>query len=69
VDACLGNGTTGSNFDYAGPLTEATLLGSIAVRVPGQALAWDAANLRFKNSEEAQQMVARKYREGWREIA
>jgi predicted dehydrogenase len=69
VDACLGNGTTGSNFDYAGPLTEATLLGSIAVRVPGQTLAWDAANLRFKNSEEAQQMVARKYREGWREIA
>jgi predicted dehydrogenase len=34
VDACLGKGKTAANFDYAGPLTEAVLLGSVATRFP-----------------------------------
>lgn len=66
VDACLGNGTTGSNFQYAGPLAEATLLGTIAVRLPGQKLHWNAAEMRFTNSDDAQRMVSRKYREGFK---
>ena len=32
-----------SNFDYAGRLTEAMLLGNIAVRFAGTKLEWDAA--------------------------
>ena len=33
IDACKGNGTTGSSFpDHAGPLTEVVLLGNLAVR-------------------------------------
>ena len=30
VEAALGNGTAGANFDFSGPLTEAVLLGNVA---------------------------------------
>jgi predicted dehydrogenase len=54
-----------SNFDYAGRLTEAMLLGNIAVRFAGQTLAWDAAGLRFPNSAAATKLVGKEYRKGW----
>ncbi|OWK46681.1 Gfo/Idh/MocA family protein [Fimbriiglobus ruber] len=54
-----------SNFDFAGRLTEAMLLGNIAVRFAGQKLAWDAANLKFTNSEAATKLVKTEYRQGW----
>ncbi|HEY2249670.1 MAG TPA: Gfo/Idh/MocA family oxidoreductase, partial [Planctomycetaceae bacterium] len=38
ADACRGEGRTTSSFDYSGPLTEAVLLGSIAIRVPDEVL-------------------------------
>src|SRR5262249_39156819 len=41
ADACRGVGTATSHFGYSGPLTEAVLLGTIAIRVPGETLAWD----------------------------
>lgn len=66
VAACLGEGEpTTAGFDYAGPLSEAVLLGNIATRLPGTKLQWDAPNLRVTNSEEATKMVRRPYREGW----
>ena len=65
VKAVLGEGKTGANFDYAGPLTEAVLLGSVATRFPAQTLAWDAAGLRFTNVAEANAFVRRAYRAGW----
>ena len=34
--ACKGNGATRSSFDFAGPLTETVLLGTICVRMGGQ---------------------------------
>jgi hypothetical protein len=68
VDAVLGQGKTGANFDYAGPLTEAVLLGSVASRFPQQTLEWNAANQTFANVAAANQYVRRKYRAGW-EIA
>src|SRR5262249_35820789 len=46
VEACLGKGKTSANFDYAGPLTEAVLLGSVATRFPKTTLQWDAAALK-----------------------
>lgn len=54
-----------SNFDYAGRLTEAMLLGNIAVRFSGQKLEWDTAKLRFSNSEAASKFVSKEYRKGW----
>ena len=65
VEAALGNGTTGSNFAYAGPLTEAVLLANVANRFPGQTLEWNAKRLRFDNCDEANKHLRRTYREGW----
>lgn len=65
VDACLGQGTPSTTFDYAGPLTEAVLLGSVAVRYPHQTLEWDAANLEFTNEPTANTFLRRAPRAGW----
>jgi predicted dehydrogenase len=65
VDAVLGNGKTSTSFDYAGPLTEAVLLGPLATPFPKQTLEWNAARMKFGNSAEATHTVRRKYRAGW----
>jgi predicted dehydrogenase len=66
ADACRGEGKTTSPFDYAGPLTEAVLLGSIAIRVPGETLAWSAADLRITSSTKlANVLLTKSYRKGW----
>ena len=54
----------GSDFSYGGPLTEIALLGVIALKLPGTKLEWDAPNMRFTNSEEANQHVNPPYRRG-----
>ena len=66
VDACLGGEKTESHFAQTGPMTEAILLGTVAIRVPGQQLAWDSARLKITNNSEANRYLQRKYREGWR---
>ena len=65
VSACQGHGATGAGFDYAGPLTEAVLLGGVASRFPQTTLKWDSAKLRFDNAE-ANRLVSRPYRAGWK---
>lgn len=66
AEACVGGaGKPKAPFEYAGPLTEAVLLGSVAVRFPQTTLAWDAPQLRFDNVKEANAFVRRHYREGW----
>ena len=65
MDACKGAGTPTSNFDYSGPLTETVLLGTIAIRFPGQKLEWDSRSLTVTNVEEANQYVHHGYRAGW----
>ena len=65
VEAIRGNDKTSANFDYAGPLTEAVLLGSVATRFPQTTLDWKASSLKFTNNKEANQFVRRKYRKGW----
>ncbi len=55
-----------SNFDYAGPLTETVLLGTVAIQIKDQRLEWDAETLRFKNSAKANELLHRAYRDGWR---
>lgn len=54
-----------ANFDYAGPLTEAVLLGSVATRFQKQTLDWDAAAMKFPKTPAADQYVRRTYRKGW----
>jgi predicted dehydrogenase len=66
VDAVLGKTRTSTTFDYAGPLTEAVLLGPLATRFPKTTLEWEAKKLRFRNSKEATAFVRRKYRDGWK---
>lgn len=65
ADACRGEGQTSTPFSYAAKVTEAVLVGVVAGGLPPQRLAWDSANLRF-DSSEANALVKRRYREGWR---
>jgi predicted dehydrogenase len=65
ADACRGTGRTTSPFTYSGPLTETVLLGSIAIRLPGETLRWDAERLRFTNASTANDLLRKAYRKGW----
>ena len=64
TEACLGRGKTTANFAYAGPLTEAVLLGGVASHFPQTTLQWNAHKLRF-DLAEATHLVRRNYRKGW----
>jgi predicted dehydrogenase len=64
VEACRGEGKTTADFAYAGPLTEAILLGGIASRFPQTTLEWKAAKMKF-GLADANQFVRREYRQGW----
>jgi hypothetical protein len=45
-------------------MTEAILLGTVAIRSPGRALRWDAEKMKF-NRREADRYLKRTYRNGW----
>lgn len=71
--ACKGGGDPpGSNFDWAGPLTETVLLGNIALRpelrekLSSQTLNFDPEKLSFPNMPEANKFLHYEYREGWK---
>lgn len=80
VEACkkgYGQMELSSPFEYAGPMTEAILMGNLALRsygmrgangkgYPGRKkLLWDAKNMKITNFDEANQYVKREYRNGW----
>lgn len=65
VDACLGGEPTTAHFGYAGPLTEAVLLGTLANRFPGDELKWESEHLRIPNHEKANALLRRSYRKGF----
>ncbi len=78
VDACIagyGKIKLSSPFEYAGPFTEAVLMGNLAIRsygmrndkgFPGRKkLLWDAKNMKITNFDEANQFVKSEYRPGW----
>ncbi|MDF1754644.1 MAG: Gfo/Idh/MocA family oxidoreductase [Verrucomicrobiales bacterium] len=54
-----------TNFDYSGPMTEAVLLGTVAMRLQGQELKWDDAAGKFVGSDAANALIHDTYREGW----
>jgi len=53
------------SFEEVAPLSEAVTLAAIALRVPYKRLLWDAQQMAFTNSEEANKLVRREYRPGW----
>jgi predicted dehydrogenase len=53
-----------SRFSYAGPLTEAVLLGCVAIRARRKIL-WDGPNLMITDDAEANKYLKRQYRAGW----
>jgi hypothetical protein len=83
VNACMkgyDDAEVSSPFDYAGPFTEAVLMGNLAIRsyqlqtkdsngrpqYPGRKkLYWDAKNMKITNFDEANAFVMRDYRKGW----
>jgi len=64
IQACKGGEPAVSNFDYSGPMTEAVVLGNVAIRM-GQKLEWDAKNMTVTNVPEANALIKPEYREGW----
>ncbi|MCH7871490.1 MAG: Gfo/Idh/MocA family oxidoreductase, partial [Planctomycetes bacterium] len=52
IAACKGGPRPGSNFEYAGPMSEAVLLGNIAIR-SGKRLDWDPTQMKITNVPEA----------------
>jgi predicted dehydrogenase len=70
--ACKGGDPAGSNFDWAGPLTETVLLGNIALRkelkekLSGQRLKFNPEKFSFPDMPEADQFLHCLYREGWK---
>lgn len=65
VDACLDKGQTSSNFAYAGPLTEAVLLGVVAIQFPKEQLHWDAKSGEVTHHADATARLTKEYRKGW----
>jgi predicted dehydrogenase len=65
LDACRGGKTKpGANFEFSGTVTEALLLGNVALRA-GQRLVWDSANLKAVNVAAAEQYIRPQRRSGW----
>ncbi|MDP7302640.1 MAG: gfo/Idh/MocA family oxidoreductase, partial [Pirellulaceae bacterium] len=65
IHACKTGAPTTCNFEYAGWLTEANHLGNVAYRV-GKKLQWDHESLCATNAPEADELIHREYRKGWK---
>lgn len=64
IRAAKGGDPSCSDFKITSPYAEWLALTAITMRVGGK-LEWDAKNLRFTNSEEANKYVKPHFREGW----
>jgi predicted dehydrogenase len=64
IAAAKGGPPANCNFDFASLIAETALIGVISART-GKHLAWDAANMRFTNDEDANQYLNPPYRSGW----
>jgi len=65
VQACKTGSATRSDFSFAGPLTEAVLLGSVCIHNGGDPLHWDSAAMKFTNDPDANKFLHYEYRKGW----
>jgi predicted dehydrogenase len=64
LDACRGQGTTFSDFDVGGKLTEIGLAGVLGVRA-GKTLDWDGEKMKATNAPEADRFIRTEYRTKW----
>jgi len=65
IRACKQGTPTGSNFGYAGLLTQVALLGNVALRFLGKKVLWDHENMKITNVPEANDYLHYEYRKGW----
>ncbi len=65
LDGCLGVAKNESHFVQTGPMAEAIILGTVAIRRPDETLQWDSKRLRFTNDANANALLRRTYRNGW----
>ncbi len=67
VEACLASDPEkcGSKLSYAAPLTEALLIGCIALRFPGEELHFDPKTMKFTNKPEANVFLKAPKRGEW----
>lgn len=67
VEACLAGDLErcGSKLSYAAPLTEALLIGCIALRFPGESLEFSRRAMRFTNKPEANKFLKAPKRGDW----
>jgi predicted dehydrogenase len=64
IAACQGGAPAAANFGFASRVTEAILLGNVAVRT-GKTLDWDSAAFKVTNDAAANDLLHMAYREGW----
>jgi len=64
VNACRGQGTSFSNFDKGGLITEIGLIGALAFRA-GQNIAWDSKTLSVPGKPELNAIINKTYRSPW----
>ena len=66
IDGCITGKQPTDGFDYAGPLTEAVLLGNVAVRHRDQRLTWDAKAMKLTApGMDVSKYLTRTCRDGW----
>jgi predicted dehydrogenase len=66
IQAAKGQTAASSPFSQAAPLTEAMLLGIVALRAgQGRKILYDGANMTVTNAPEANPYLTRVYRKGW----
>jgi predicted dehydrogenase len=71
IAACKGGAPGGSDFEWAGPLTETVLLGNVALRhelkekLSSQGLIWNSEKFSFTNMPEGEKFLHTEYRKGW----
>jgi hypothetical protein len=66
VIACLGGPKTESHFARTGPMTEAILLGTAAIRLPDTVLEWNTEKMQITGHPDAPDYLRRNYRKGWK---
>jgi len=62
--ACKGGEAAGANFEYSGLVTQALLLGNVALRIRRK-LYWDGPNFKVTNIPEANKYLHFVYRSPW----
>jgi predicted dehydrogenase len=64
INACKTDLKTSCDFDYGGKMIEMMLLGLVAYRA-GKKIAYDGAAGRVTDAPECNELLGRKYRQGW----